>query len=72
MAYKVRFMLPQRELGNSDVSFSAYENGHLVGELLVSKGAVEWRPRDSQHSYKLNWNRFDTVARGNGRRRRLP
>ncbi len=72
MAYKVRFTLPERELGNADVSFWASEDGRLVGELLISKGAVEWRPRDSQHSYKLNWTRFDQVAREAGRRRRLP
>ena len=72
MAYKVQFTVPQRELGNADVSFSAYQDGHLIGELLVSKGAVEWRPRDLQHSYRLNWTMFDRVAQEKGRRRRLP
>ena len=72
MAYKVNFTVPQRQLGNADVSFWAYEDGHLLGELLVSKGAVEWRPRDSQHSYRINWTKLDQVIQENGRRRRLP
>ena len=72
MAYKVLFQTPVRELGKADATFSAYEDGFLLGELLLSKGAVEWRPSNSQHSYKLNWSQFDRVVQDNGRRRRLP
>ncbi len=72
MAYKVMFQTPLRELGKADATFSAYEDGYLIGELLISKGAVEWRPSNLQHSYKLNWTQFDRVAQENGRRRKLP
>ena len=39
-----------------------------VVELLVSKGAVEWRPTNKVYRRRLRWSRFDQVMREAGRR----
>ena len=72
MAYKVSFQAPPRDLGRADTSFFVHQDGSLLGELLVSKGALEWRPSNSRHSYKFPWVKFDEVAQKNGRPHRLP
>ena len=38
------------------------------GTLLVSKGAVEWRPTNKVYRRKLNWTRFDQAMRESGRK----
>ena len=44
MAHKVIFNLPKRELGREDIEFVVEQDGKRFGTLLVSKGAIEWRP----------------------------
>lgn len=72
MAHKVSFTLPTRELGREDIEFVVMhvdESGDVkrFGTLLVSKGAVEWRPTNKVYRRKLNWTRFDQLMRESGR-----
>jgi hypothetical protein len=67
MAYKVRFDIPRRELGPSNVEFLIYKDGQAFGKLLVSKGAIVWRrPRKSKRGKKLGWTNFDKVFQEQG------
>ena len=73
MAHKVIFNLPRRELGREDIEFVVMridESGEekRFGTLLVSKGAVEWRPTNKVYRRKLNWTRFDQAMRESGRK----
>ena len=68
MAHKVIFNLPKRELGREDIEFIVEQDGKRFGTLLVSKGAVEWRPTNKVYRRKLNWTRFDQAMRESGRR----
>ena len=73
MAHKVSFHLPKRELGREDIEFVVMhvdESGDSkrFGTLLVSKGAVEWRPTNKVYRRKLNWTRFDQLLREAGRK----
>ena len=73
MAHKVIFNLPRRELGREDIEFIVTLTdksgaGKRFGTLLVSKGAVEWRPTNKVYRRKLNWTRFDQAMRESGRR----
>ena len=63
MAHKVIFNLPRRELGREDIEFIVEQDGKRFGTLLVSKGAVEWRPTNKVYRRKLNWTRFDQAMR---------
>lgn len=73
MAHKVIFSLPRRELGREDIEFiitltGKDGDGKRFGTLLVSKGAIEWRPTNKVYRRKLNWTRFDQLMREIGRR----
>lgn len=73
MAHKVSFTLPTRELGREDIEFVVMQVGEggeakRFGTLLVSKGAVEWRPTNKVYRRKLNWTRFDQLMRESGRK----
>jgi hypothetical protein len=68
MAHKVIFNLPRRELGREDIEFVVEQDGKRFGTLLVSKGAIEWRPTNKVYRRRLNWARFDQAMRESGRR----
>ncbi len=68
MAHKVTFNLPERELGRGDIVFIVNKDGARFGTLLVSKGAVEWRPTNKQYRRKISWDKFDQLMRAIGNR----
>jgi len=66
VAHKVTFALPERELGSADILVLVKRNGARFGKLLISKGAVVWRPRSKQREMKLSWKAFDETMRQEG------
>jgi hypothetical protein len=68
MAHTVTFSVPERSLGREDIEFVVMRDGVRFGTLLVSKGAVEWRPTNNVYRRRLRWDRFDQVMRASGRR----
>ncbi len=63
MAHDVRFSVPERSLGKSDVRFAVYRDGELLGTLEVSKGAVVWFPPGTTYGHKARWADFDMMMR---------
>jgi hypothetical protein len=63
--HSVRFTVPYRDLGRADVKFRIYakerRDTYLIGTLLVSHGALEWRSRKKHHKVKLSWQDFDRL-----------
>lgn len=63
--HAVKFTVPYRDLGRSDVEFKIYakqrRDRHLIGTLYISHGAIEWRSRKKhrQGMVKLDWDDFD-------------
>ena len=37
-----------------------------LGELRISRGTIDWVPRNHAQAYRLEWERFDEVMRENG------
>jgi hypothetical protein len=68
MAHTVTFNVPRRTLGREDIEFVVEKDGVRFGTLLVSKGAVEWRPANKVYRRRLRWGRFDQLMREAGRR----
>ena len=66
--HQVTFLLPERRLGKSDIEIKVRRNGLLLGRVLVSKGAVEWVPRQKQHKYKASWTKFSQLLEDYGRK----
>jgi len=42
MAHNVKFSIPERDLGRSDVEFCVSDGRAKIGTLKVSKGTVVW------------------------------
>ena len=59
--HNVYFELPTRELGKVDAKFFIYENDDKLGEITISKGAIEYYPASKQKPIKLSWGRFDKL-----------
>ena len=68
--HDVRFTLPERKLGNSDIEFVVYLDDERLGQLSVSKGAVVWRHANKKLGHVMSWAAFDRTMRENGRRER--
>ena len=64
--HHVTFNIPDRELGVSDICFRVEADGELFGTLLVSKGAVEWRPAKKKSRLRMTWERLDEIASEKG------
>lgn len=61
MAHQVRFTMPARELGKTDVVFEVWTDGDKFGTLKVSKGSLVWFPRDHSKGHKIGWKQFDAA-----------
>jgi hypothetical protein len=75
--HRVTFTLPEAELGNADIQLKVKRGGSVLGTLLVSKGAIVWRPKwqpgRGSGGKKMRWGVFDEFMREHGkpeRRRR--
>jgi hypothetical protein len=68
--HDVRFTIPERKLGYSDIEFYVWSDDERLGTLMVSKGAVVWRPANKKRGYAMAWPSFDRVMREEGRRER--
>ena len=56
---KVNFRPPDRELGNSPVTFKVGDpNRGVIGTLEIRKGRVVWKDAHSQKGYKMSWETF--------------
>ena len=55
MAHKVFFSVPAKELHNTDLVFSISEDGQKLGELRISRGGVDWWPRDAKKKRQFSW-----------------
>lgn len=68
--HEVRFTIPERKLGKSDIEFRVRRNGKLLGTLGISKGALVWIRASKKSGYRLAWRELDKLAVEHGRRRR--
>jgi hypothetical protein len=60
MAHKVKIIeMPSIELTGNDLKFEIKKNSEKIGELLISKGNVEWWPRgNKRYKKRLTWSQF--------------
>lgn len=68
--HEVKMTAKISQILNKDVSFKAYADGELVGELLISKGALEWRPTgNSVSTAHFPWAKFADVMKPHVKKR---
>jgi hypothetical protein len=61
--HKVRFSIPERELGTANIEFKVNQDGMKFGTLRISKGSIVWFPRDKSKGHKVGWIKFDEFMR---------
>lgn len=59
--HNVYFELPTRELGKVDARFFVYQNDEKLGEITISKGALEYYPANKHMPIKMSWAQFDRL-----------
>jgi hypothetical protein len=69
MAYLVKFAVPERELGKEDLEFKVRRDKKVIGTLKVSKGGLEWVPKDKTYGHHLKWEQVDTVLTEKGKKK---
>ena len=67
--HRVELALPSTDIQNADVTISVWSDDELLGDLLVSRGTIDWRPAHHHTRFSMEWERFDGVMRENARRR---
>lgn len=55
------------EVQAADLVVEVRSDEDKLGELWISRGSIDWRPRSGKHAYSLGWEQFDEVMRANGR-----
>ena len=59
---------PALELAHSDLVIQVKERNLVLGNLHISKGAIEWKPKKGVHR-KFKWRAFDSVMREWGKKK---
>ncbi len=49
---------PRDRIMNADIEFTVKENGRKLGELHISKGNVQWIPKNGRITKKIRWSQF--------------
>jgi len=65
--HKVRFTVPERELGKADIEFKINRDGKSFGKLKISNGTVVWVQKDATYGYKMGWIDFDKLMVEHGK-----
>jgi hypothetical protein len=68
MAHNVKFTIPKRTLGTSDIEFEVKQNGIMFGTLKISKGSLVWFPKGTTKGLKMGWTKFDKIMDKNATR----
>ena len=55
MAYDVTLKTAAFDVANKDLVFSVKNDGSVLGHLLISKGGVEWVPKDHEKGHRMKW-----------------
>ena len=71
MAHKVNLKISSGvTVAKADVEFEVKKDKSVVGTLKVSKGAVEWRPKNWRRTFKMKWTDFDRFFRKHGKEKK--
>lgn len=61
--HNLYFELPVREIGKTDVLFHVYKDDEKFGSITISKGNLQWYPKNSKTPYTVSWSAFDKIIR---------
>ena len=56
--HEIEVDLPARRIVNTDLRVTVKSDGVQLGELLISKGTLDWRPAKHHRVISLEWETF--------------
>lgn len=56
--HDIKFSIPEKDLGNVDISFSIKEDGKQLGALAISKGGIDWYPKNAKTPKRISWSKL--------------
>jgi hypothetical protein len=66
-SHEIEASLPAHRIVNTDVTVIVKSDGAKLGELLISKGSIDWRPSKRQSSHRMTWEKFAQCMEDNAR-----
>lgn len=63
--------VPEHEIVNTDVVVAVFSDDEKLGEVRISRGTIDWVPRNHTHAFRLSWEAFDSVMRDCGSREEI-
>ena len=57
-SHDVTLKRAKAEIINSDFVFEVKRNNRKLGELHISRGAIEWVPNNARYKRRLPWQKF--------------
>lgn len=68
MAHEVKMILNTSVVLNKDVKFEVKTSEGKLGDLLISKGNIEWVPtNNSVNKHRLSWKKFANLIEEHGK-----
>lgn len=62
--HKIAFKQSTRDVLHSDMTFVVHRDGEKLGELKISKGTIDWKPKSKQRAVQWSWDKFATMMEG--------
>ena len=73
MKHEVSAKIVTKVLNRKDLEIIVKGDGQKLGELLVSKGNIEWVPSGNfVYKWTMSWKKFAEVMQDQGRKTTLP
>jgi len=66
--HEVNLTLHTKLVQRKDVEIEIRKDDAKLGELLISQGSIDWKPRGAQHKLKLSWTQFAELMAEKGKR----
>lgn len=63
--------IPAAQIINTDVTVDVKSGDERLGTLLISRGSIDWRPRNGRYVRRLSWERFNDLMEEYGRHREI-
>jgi hypothetical protein len=60
-SHDVTLKRAKAEIVNSDFVFEIKKNSKKLGELHISRGAIEWVPNNARYKRRMSWTKFDSI-----------
>lgn len=60
--HDIELSLPVKAIINTDAQFAIYSDGEKLGELRISRGSLDWKPRGRRKAISIQWERFDRLV----------